>query len=95
METEIVTKLSEKGTRVNKMVNKLWNLSKSVAWIAGTSALVLVIPLLYEIDKELGPAADQQPRQLESQQTDGGSSSAGEAAKTGGGASGTAVVASS
>lgn len=83
METEFVTALSEKATRVTKVVNKVWNLSRAVAWVVGTSALVLVIPLLYEIDKELGPTAEQQQQQVQAQSTGGGNTVTGEAPKSG------------
>jgi hypothetical protein len=34
----------------------VWSLTKTTSWILGTSALVLVVPLLYEMDKELNLA---------------------------------------
>lgn len=34
--------------------DKVWTVARKIAWVAGTSALVLFVPLLYEIDKELG-----------------------------------------
>lgn len=83
METELVTTLSEKATRVSKVMNKVWNLSKGVAWVVGTSALVLAIPLLYEIDKELGPTNEQQQQQVQAQSTGSASSVTGEVAKSG------------
>lgn len=45
----------------SQTTSKVWGLSKKVAWLIGTSALVLVLPLLYEIDKELGPGVEPSP----------------------------------
>lgn len=42
------------AVNVSGVASSAWAFSKRAAWIMGTTALVLVIPLLYEIDKELG-----------------------------------------
>lgn len=57
-ETDVYIATSEKVTAVSRVASSAWSLSKKLAWVLGTSALVLVVPLLYEIDKELGPGFD-------------------------------------
>lgn len=49
-----VLQMSEKVMNAGTMV---WSFSKKAAWIIGTSSLVLVVPLLYEMDKEISTAA--------------------------------------
>jgi hypothetical protein len=49
-----VTDISEK---VGNVTSTVWALTKKAAWIVGTSALVLIVPLLYEMDKELNAGA--------------------------------------
>lgn len=57
-ETDAYVSLSRRSSAACDAANSVWTFSKRVAWVLGTSALVLVIPLLYEIDKELGPGFD-------------------------------------
>lgn len=54
---------NETGARVVEMAGRVvgagtaaWSFSKKAAWVIGTSALVLVVPLLYEMDKEMSAA---------------------------------------
>lgn len=57
-ETEAVKILCEKLSQASRATEKLWSFSRAAAWVLGTSALILVVPLLYEIDKEVGPGFD-------------------------------------
>lgn len=57
-ETEVFILLSEQYKDVSRIASSAWDFTKKAAWIIGTSSLVLVVPLLYEIDKELGPGFD-------------------------------------
>lgn len=54
VETETFATFHKGTSAVTSAVSYTWQVSKRIAWIAGTSAVILVIPLLYEIDKELG-----------------------------------------
>lgn len=54
-DTEAYSVLSKRAASVNHAVSVAWSATKRLSWVLGTSALVLVVPLLYEIDKELGP----------------------------------------
>lgn len=58
VETDTYLALSKHSTTARRAASYAWRFSKKVAWIVGTSALVLVVPLLYEVDKELGPSFD-------------------------------------
>lgn len=71
-ETDTAIALSKHLSRAAKVAAKAWYFSKGAAWVLGTSALVLVVPLLYEIDKEIGPGPDLPP----AAQTDGGPAAA-------------------
>lgn len=53
MENEYFSKFHAAGNKVFDASSTLWAFSKRAAWIFGTSALVLVVPLLYEMDKEM------------------------------------------
>lgn len=58
VETDAYDIVSKQATMVRNATTSVWNVSKRVAWIVGTSVLVLVVPLLYEVDKELGSSFD-------------------------------------
>jgi hypothetical protein len=60
MESETGSFIVDASQKVGNVASAFWALSKKAAWIIGTSALVLVVPLLYEMDKELnlGGAAE-------------------------------------
>lgn len=58
VETEAAVALSKHLSRAGKVAANVWHFSKGAAWVLGTSALVLIVPLLYEIDKEIGPGPD-------------------------------------
>lgn len=45
--------VSKHAAGVNKITSTLWTQLQRFAWVFGTSALVLVVPLLYEVDREL------------------------------------------
>lgn len=53
MENEYVAKAYSGGEKAYDLSSRLWSFSKKAVWIIGTSALVLVVPLLYEMDKEI------------------------------------------
>jgi hypothetical protein len=53
VESEIFERIYEVGCRVSDASSVAWSFTKSASWILGTSALVLIVPLLYEMDKEL------------------------------------------
>lgn len=79
-ETEAYAVISERAEGIKNVTMSVWAAAKWCAWVFGTSGLVLVVPLLYEIDKELGPGSD--PSTINSQTSssnsspDGSSSSA-------------------
>lgn len=52
-DTALYSTLSGASQTVTRRLGMLWEFSKSAGWIVGTSALVLVVPLLYEMDKEI------------------------------------------
>ncbi|CAN8075881.1 unnamed protein product [Agarophyton chilense] len=54
-ETPAYISLSSKLNAVSVVAHSAWTLSKKLAWVLGTTSLVLAVPLLYEIDKEMGP----------------------------------------
>lgn len=58
VETETYEVLSKRAAAIRRTGASVWSASKRYAWIIGTSVLVLVVPLLYEVDKELGPGFD-------------------------------------
>ncbi len=47
-ESRLYAALSEAGSRLRTA----WHYSKQAGWVVGTSALVLVLPVLWEIDRE-------------------------------------------
>lgn len=53
VDTEIYSTLAEVSSAVGERTGKAWEFSKQASWIVGTSALVLIVPLLYEMDKEI------------------------------------------
>lgn len=50
--------ISAKAHSIYSALSTVVQVTKRVAWVLGTSSLVLVVPLLYEIDKEMGPPTD-------------------------------------
>lgn len=52
-DTQAFKIISKHAAGVNKITSALWTNVQRFAWIFGTSALVLVVPLLYEVDREL------------------------------------------
>ncbi|PXF40237.1 hypothetical protein BWQ96_10041 [Gracilariopsis chorda] len=50
--------ISAKAHSIYSALSAVVHVTKRVAWVLGTSSLVLVVPLLYEIDKEMDPVAD-------------------------------------
>lgn len=74
METDTYAFVMERAESVKNVTMSIWGTAKRCAWVLGTSGLVLVVPLLYEIDKELGPGAD--PSSINSQTSSSSSSSA-------------------
>lgn len=55
VETETYDALSKRAAAVRRTGANVWRVSKRFAWVLGTSVLILIVPLLYEVDKELGP----------------------------------------
>lgn len=53
IDTKAFKIMSKHAVGVNKITSALWTHVQRFAWIFGTSALVLVVPLLYEVDREL------------------------------------------
>jgi hypothetical protein len=53
LESETGSFILDASQKVGNVASAFWALSRKAAWIIGTSALVLVVPLLYEMDKEL------------------------------------------
>lgn len=76
METDIAISLIDKSEKLSKAAGKMWKVSKKVAWIVGTTAVVLILPLIYEIDKELAPIDGQIPPVGQPTQTSDSSASA-------------------
>lgn len=60
-ETELYAQIANASSRVGQRLGSLWSFSKTAGWVVGTSALVLVVPLLYEMDKEIAGAAPSAP----------------------------------
>lgn len=58
VETETYDAISKRAAAVRRTGVSVWRASKKFAWVIGTSVLILVVPLLYEVDKELGPGFD-------------------------------------
>ncbi|KAK4537604.1 hypothetical protein CDCA_CDCA13G3629 [Cyanidium caldarium] len=52
-ETPLYQRVSGAAQRGYGWARKAFGLGSWVAWVGATSALVLVVPLVYEIDKEL------------------------------------------
>lgn len=63
-ETESYMRISKASKDVSAVLQSVWSFSKSATWIIGTTALVLLVPLLYEMDKELaqGPETNSTPQ---------------------------------
>lgn len=58
VETETYAVVSKQVAAVRRVSVTAWNVSRRVVWIVATSMLVLVLPVLYEVDKELGTTFD-------------------------------------
>lgn len=63
MESEPFAKIFDTTSKLVNTSSLIWAFSKKAAWVVGTSALVLVVPLLYEIDKEMNAGAAPDPAQ--------------------------------
>jgi hypothetical protein len=61
MESEPFAQVFESTAKALRAGRSVWAFSKQAAWILGTSALVLVVPLLYEMDKEMNVGAAGDP----------------------------------
>jgi hypothetical protein len=57
LESDAGARVADISGKVGNFTIAAWALSKKAAWIVGTSALVLIVPLLYEMDKELNSGA--------------------------------------
>lgn len=57
MESEPFAQVFESTSKLVKAGTAVWTFSKKAAWIVGTSGLILVVPLLYEMDKEMNAVA--------------------------------------
>lgn len=56
VESALYGRLSQVSEAVYERAGAVWGFSKSTAWIVGTSVLVLVLPVLWEIDREASTA---------------------------------------
>lgn len=63
MESEPFAKIFDTTSKMVNTGSLIWAFSKKAAWVVGTSALVLVVPLLYEMDKEMNAGAAPDPAQ--------------------------------
>lgn len=63
MESEPFAKIFDTTSKVANTGSLVWAFSKRAAWVVGTSALVLVVPLLYEMDKEMNTGTAPDPAQ--------------------------------
>jgi hypothetical protein len=57
MESEPFAQAYASAVKVVKAGKTVFVFSKQAVWVLGTSALVLVVPLLYEMDKEMNAVA--------------------------------------
>lgn len=64
MESEPFAKVFDTTSKLVNSGTLMWAFSKKAAWVIGTSALVLVVPLLYEMDKEMNAGAAAESSQV-------------------------------